>query len=130
MPTATTSSLPRSPPQSAVQPKSTIRSTCGCQARSIQRGYCGRGPSAPVAARRGDFVELQANTRVFAAICPCPDDLFGSSQYDPSAIRLRVRNPSSTDGEAVSRYVVTSPAPRTAGESRSVVGVDIPDRLV
>jgi uncharacterized protein YcgI (DUF1989 family) len=86
--------------------------------------------SWPVAARRGDFVELQASTYVLAVICPCPDDLFGSSQYDPSAIRLRVRNPRSTDGDAVSRYVVTSPAPPTAGERRSVVGIDIPDRLV
>ncbi len=86
--------------------------------------------SWPVAARRGDLVELRADTRVLAAICPCPDDLFGSSQYDPSGIRVRVRNARTPDGHATSRWIVTSPTPPTAGERRSVVGIDIPDRLV
>jgi len=86
--------------------------------------------SWPVAARRGDFVELQAHTPVLAAICPCPDDLFGSSQFDPSGIRVRVRDPSASDRNAASGWIVTSPAHLTAREGRTVVGVDIPDRLV
>jgi hypothetical protein len=86
--------------------------------------------SWPVAARLGDFVELRAERPVLAAICPCPDDLFGSSQFDPSGICLRVRDPSASDHNAASAWIVTSPAHLTAGEGRTVVGVDIPDRLV
>jgi uncharacterized protein len=86
--------------------------------------------SWPVAASRGDFVELQAHTPVLAAICPCPDDLFGSSQFDPSGIRVRIRDPSASDHNAASGWIVTSPAHLFAGEGRSVVGVDVPDRLL
>jgi uncharacterized protein YcgI (DUF1989 family) len=86
--------------------------------------------SWPVAARRGDFVELRADTGVLAAICPCPDDLFGSSQYDPAGIRVRVRNPRSPDGNGPSGWMVTSPRTPAAGEKRSVAEVDIADRLV
>jgi uncharacterized protein len=85
--------------------------------------------SWPVAARRGDVVELQADTRVLAALCPCPDDLYGSSQFDPSGICVRVRNPKTPDRDVASGWIVTSPTP-TAGERRSAVEVDIPDRLV
>ena len=85
--------------------------------------------SWPVAARRGDFVELHAHARVLAALCPCPDDLFGSSQFDPSGICVRVRNPKTPDRDAASGWIVASPTP-TASERRSAVEVDIPDRLV
>ncbi len=85
--------------------------------------------SWPAAARRGDVVELRAHTGVLAAFCPCPDDLFGSSQFDPSGICVRVRNPKTPDRDVASGWIVTSPTP-TAGERRSAVEVDIPDRLV
>jgi uncharacterized protein YcgI (DUF1989 family) len=85
--------------------------------------------SWPAAARCGDFVELQAHTRVLAAFCPCPDDLFGSSQYDPSGICVRVRNPKTLQRDVASGWTVTSPTPASAGERRSVVAVDIPGRL-
>jgi uncharacterized protein len=86
--------------------------------------------SWPVAARYGDLVELHADTRVLAALCPCPDDLFGSSQFDPAGICVRVRSPGTPDRDVASGWTVTSPAPAGAGERRSVVEVDIPDRLL
>jgi uncharacterized protein len=86
--------------------------------------------SWPVTARRGDFVELHAHTRVLAALCPCPDDLFGSSQFDQGGICVRVRNPKTPDRDVASGWIVTSSAPADAGERRSAVEVDIPDRLV
>lgn len=85
--------------------------------------------SWPAGARCGDYVELQAHTRVLAALCPCPDDLFGSSQYDPAGIRVRVRNPRTPDRNVASGWIVTSPTPSSAGERQSVVDVDIPGRL-
>jgi len=86
--------------------------------------------SWPVAARRGDFVELRAETRVLAAICPCPDDLFGSSQFDPSGVLVRVRNALAGDVNAASGWIVTPARPSAAAERRSVVEIDISDRLV
>jgi len=85
--------------------------------------------SWPVAARRGDFVELRAHARVLAAFCPCPDDLFGSSQFDPAGIRVRVRNPKTPGRDVASGWIVTSPAPSGEGGIRSVVEVDIPGHL-
>lgn len=85
--------------------------------------------SWPVAARCGDFVELHAHARVLAALCPCPDDLFGSSQFDPAGIRVRVRNPKTPGRDVASGWIVASPAPSGAGGRRSVIEVDIPSRL-
>jgi uncharacterized protein YcgI (DUF1989 family) len=47
--------------------------------------------SWPVAARRGDHVELLALREVLVCINPCPDDIFGSSQYEPGPVRVIVR---------------------------------------
>jgi uncharacterized protein len=44
----------------------------------------------PAACRRGDFVELQAETDVVVTLSACPDDLFGSSQYEPGPLRVIV----------------------------------------
>jgi uncharacterized protein YcgI (DUF1989 family) len=91
---------------------------------------CGMLRSWPVAARRGDFVELRAQTQVLVVICPCPDDLFGSSQFDPSGVCVRVQ---STDGPgaASSRrgWSVTAPRPAASAPKRSVVEIDVPERL-
>ena len=46
--------------------------------------------SWPAACRRGDFVELEAQRDLVAVISTCPDDLFGSSQYAPSPVRVVV----------------------------------------
>jgi len=87
--------------------------------------------SWPVAARRGDFVELRAETQVLAVICPCPDDLFGSSQYDPSGVRVRVQGANSPDAaDALRGWSVTAPTPPTPAPRRSVVEIDVSDRLM
>jgi uncharacterized protein YcgI (DUF1989 family) len=45
----------------------------------------------PTWCRRGDRIDLQAEQDVLVTLSTCPDDLFGSSQYDPSAVRVIVR---------------------------------------
>lgn len=44
--------------------------------------------SYPAACRRGDHVDLLARTDVILLANPCPDDLYGSSQYEPRAVRV------------------------------------------
>jgi uncharacterized protein YcgI (DUF1989 family) len=46
--------------------------------------------SWPVACRRGDFIDLEARTDVVVTLSTCPDDLFGSSQYEPGPVRVIV----------------------------------------
>jgi uncharacterized protein len=48
----------------------------------------GRLRSWPAACRRGDYVELRASADVLVVVNPCPDDLFGSSQYEPGPVRV------------------------------------------
>jgi uncharacterized protein YcgI (DUF1989 family) len=92
---------------------------------------CGMLWSWPVAARRGDFVELRAETAVLAVICPCPDDLFGSSQFDPSGVCVRVQSANGPDAaNALRRWSVTPPMPPASAPRRSVVEIDVPDRLM
>jgi uncharacterized protein YcgI (DUF1989 family) len=50
----------------------------------------GRLRSWPVACRRGDFVELEAQLDVLVTLSTCPDDLYGSSQYEPGPVRVIV----------------------------------------
>jgi uncharacterized protein YcgI (DUF1989 family) len=47
----------------------------------------------PVAARRGDFVELRALADVLVVVNPCASDLFGSSLYELGPIRVLVDSP-------------------------------------
>jgi uncharacterized protein YcgI (DUF1989 family) len=55
-------------------------------------GRDGRLRSWPAACRRGDVVQLEAERDVFVVLSTCPDDLFGSSQYEPGPIRVVVSN--------------------------------------
>ena len=50
----------------------------------------GRLRSWPAACRRGDHVELLAHLDLVVILNACPDDLYGSSQYEPRAVRLIV----------------------------------------
>jgi uncharacterized protein YcgI (DUF1989 family) len=50
----------------------------------------GRLRSWPAACRRGDYVELEAHLDVVVTLSTCPDDLFGSSQYEPGPVRVMV----------------------------------------
>jgi uncharacterized protein len=58
----------------------------------------GRLRSWPVACRRGDHVELRAETDVLAVVNPCPDDLFGSSQYEPGPVLVNAPREGRTTG--------------------------------
>jgi uncharacterized protein len=53
--------------------------------------------SKPVSARRGDYVELLAQTDVLAVLSVCGDDLFGSSQFEMKPIGVSLSRP----GDAV-----------------------------
>jgi uncharacterized protein YcgI (DUF1989 family) len=44
----------------------------------------------PAWARRGDVVGLAAQQDVTLAVSTCPDDMFGTSQYEPKPVRLTV----------------------------------------
>ncbi len=45
----------------------------------------------PAWCRRGDRIDLRAELDLLVILSTCPDDLFGSSQYDPSPVRVIVR---------------------------------------
>src|SRR6476659_8673450 len=47
--------------------------------------------SWPASCRRGDYVGLRAETDVLVVLSACPDDLYGSSQYEPKPVRLIAR---------------------------------------
>lgn len=86
----------------------------------------GRLRAWPATCRRGDHVDLVARLDLVAVVNPCPDDLYGSSQYEPHGIRVLVaRNGAEPDRGPV-LLAVSSPldlgdqAPRT---------VRLPDRL-
>jgi uncharacterized protein YcgI (DUF1989 family) len=66
----------------------------------------------PTWCRRGDRIDLRAERDVLVALSTCPDDLFGSSQYDPSPVRVIVR----------------ARRRKQAGDRRDVVLVHRPDR--
>jgi uncharacterized protein YcgI (DUF1989 family) len=79
--------------------------------------------SWPVACRRGDAVELEVVADdVLVTLSTCPDDLFGSSQYAPSPVRVVVDGPSS-EPIRMSRAMA---APRSA-TARQALTVTLPD---
>ena len=78
----------------------------------------------PIAARRGDYIELRACTDLLVVLSNCPDDLFGSSQYQPGPVRLVVRDPRSRS----LRVALAKRAPHAA-LARNRVAVEIPDGL-
>ncbi|HEX3978359.1 MAG TPA: urea carboxylase-associated family protein [Solirubrobacteraceae bacterium] len=50
----------------------------------------GRLRSWPAACRTGDSVTLRADADVLVTLSCCPDDLFGTSQYEPKPVRVMV----------------------------------------
>jgi uncharacterized protein YcgI (DUF1989 family) len=62
----------------------------------------GRLRSWPAACRTGDFVTVRADADVVVTLSCCPDDLFGTSQYEPKPVRVTVTgDPSLTSGSRV-----------------------------
>jgi uncharacterized protein YcgI (DUF1989 family) len=54
----------------------------------------------PTWCRSGDRIDLRAERDVLVMLSTCPDDLFGSSQYNPSPVRVIVRGRSTeTSGD-------------------------------
>ena len=53
----------------------------------------GRLRSWPAACRAGDSVTLRADVDVLVTLSCCPDDLFGTSQYEPKPVRVAVTGP-------------------------------------
>jgi uncharacterized protein YcgI (DUF1989 family) len=72
----------------------------------------GRLRSWPAACRRGDFVTLRADDDLVVTLSCCPDDLFGTSQYEPKPVRVTVTgDPSRTSGtRATSDWPSAPPA--------------------
>lgn len=50
----------------------------------------GRLRSWPASCRTGDLVTMRAETDVLVSLSCCPDDLFGTSQYEPKPVRVMV----------------------------------------
>ena len=83
--------------------------------------------SWPAACRRGDHIDFRAETDVAVVLATCPDDLYGSSQYEPKPVRLIV---SDTDGRrrrstARARITRATRTPRSA-IARNRIEIDLP----
>ena len=86
----------------------------------------GRLRSWPAACRRGDHVEFVAHRDVVVVLNPCPDDLYGSSQYEPRTIRVIARA-GARGAPQPPTVLARAPAARLgAHHHRSIV---LPDRL-
>jgi uncharacterized protein YcgI (DUF1989 family) len=72
----------------------------------------------PTWCRRGDRIDLRAERDVLVTLSTCPDDLFGSSQYDPSPVRVIVRGHGApgSSGRGVEPLLVGRPDRRHAVE--------------
>jgi uncharacterized protein YcgI (DUF1989 family) len=53
----------------------------------------GRLVSWPAACRAGDAVALRAQDTALVTLTTCPDDLYGTSQYEPKPVRVTVERP-------------------------------------
>ncbi len=53
----------------------------------------GRLVSWPAACRTGDAVALRADDAALVTLTTCPDDLYGTSQYEPKPVRVTVDRP-------------------------------------
>jgi uncharacterized protein YcgI (DUF1989 family) len=85
-------------------------------------GEDGRLRSWPAACRRGDLVELRAEREVVVTLSTCPDDLFGSSQYEPGPVRVIVSG--TVAGEP--SLVPWPGAPPASALAGNAVGVSVP----
>jgi len=83
--------------------------------------------SWPAACRRGDRVDLRALVDLVVVLCPCPDDLYGSSQYEPRAVRVLVRR--GERGAQAGRGGVLAPAPAADLGARELRTIELPERL-
>jgi uncharacterized protein len=81
----------------------------------------------PAACRTGDFVTLRADTDAVVTLSCCPDDLFGTSQYEPKPVRVTVL-PGSRPTADTSRTFGWPPAPPASALARHEVALTLSDR--
>lgn len=86
----------------------------------------GRLRSWPAACRTGDVVTLRAESEAVVTLSCCPDDLFGTSQYEPKPVRVTAIAGSSRAGDAP-RALGWPTAPPSSAVARHEVGVTLTD---
>ncbi len=89
-------------------------------------GADGRLRSWPVACRTGDFVELRAEADVVVTLSTCPDDLFGSSQYEPGPVRIIVADGHGGQGPKPVGVTAWPTAPPASALARNTVSIALP----
>jgi uncharacterized protein len=87
----------------------------------------GRLRSWPAACRRGDHVELVAHLDVVVILTACPDDLYGSSQYQPRPVRVIVMRAAGAGRPG--RVILAGAMPSSAPPALRRRTVDLPDSL-
>jgi uncharacterized protein YcgI (DUF1989 family) len=90
-------------------------------------GPSGQLRSEPTTARRGDHIDLLAQRDVLVVVCPCPDDIFGTSRWEPKPIRVLVAPTPSTAAPPDPAFHVARPFPAPAMHE---ISVDIPDEVL
>jgi uncharacterized protein YcgI (DUF1989 family) len=86
----------------------------------------GRLLSEPTTARRGDHVDLVARRDVLVAVTPCPDDVFGTSRWEPKPVRVLVAG---TTGPDLEFHVAERFPPPAVSEVEVEVDDDLLARL-
>ena len=86
----------------------------------------GRLRSWPAACRTGDFVELRAETDVVVTLSTCPDDLFGSSQYEPGPVRIIVTEAHGRERPRPVGVTTWPIAPPASALARNTVSIALP----
>jgi uncharacterized protein len=86
----------------------------------------GRLLSEPTTARQGDHIDLVARRDVLVVVTPCPDDVFGTSRWEPKPIRILVAPTADALPADPGLHVARAFPPPTITE----VEVDLPADLV
>jgi len=92
---------------------------------SIDAG--GQLRSEPTTARRGDHIDLLAQRDLLVVVCPCPDDVFGTSRWEPKPIRVLVAPSPSNTPPPDPAFHVARPFPAPAMHE---VSIEIPDEVL
>jgi uncharacterized protein len=71
----------------------------------------GRLCSWPAACRTGDRVVLRAQTDLLVSLSCCPDDLFGTSQYEPKPVAVSISGEAGATGERTTFGWPSGPPP-------------------
>jgi len=86
----------------------------------------GRLRSWPAACRAGDSVTLRADVDAIVTLSCCPDDLFGTSQYEPKPVKVTVTASSAVAHDAPRTFGWPA-APPSSAMARHAVTVTLGD---